>query len=211
VNHPTHDNQHILHASFSNIIQFETIPLLIIDAKQHDNPIILCNKAFSRLDGRHMSDIAGKNLHQTLKADPDAFRNFNERAPSALTVLRHGENKDAFACFTFIMPIRNVRGETVYSLAAQLDVSGLGDDMALLEQLKRDVVRRTRTVAALLRECLYMPVKHIRDMKAASTFEASIRTRKNILPPVFPHSVKAIMPVMANSHRLVLEAARTTP
>ncbi|MGF6768734.1 PAS domain S-box-containing protein [Paraburkholderia sp. GAS199] len=104
-------------------------PMLVVDARLPDYPIIFANNAFRKLTGYSDSEIYGHNCRflQGPDTDPLVLSELrvalSEGREFAAEVLNYRKDRSTFWNELFIAPILSEENELVYFFASQVDVS----------------------------------------------------------------------------------------
>jgi diguanylate cyclase (GGDEF)-like protein/PAS domain S-box-containing protein len=114
---------------FRAMLQLSNSPILITDARVHDNPIVLVNPAFERATGYRAEEVIGRNCRLLQNGD----REQPGRAVIA-TAIRNGTSCEAllrnyrkdgqiFWTRLYMFPVTDSRGEITHFVAIQHDVT----------------------------------------------------------------------------------------
>lgn len=125
---------------FVAAVQMSSMPMLLTDPHQPDNPIVFCNPAFERLTGYQQSEVVGRNcrLLQGPATDPAAVQRLRE------AIARQGQvheelwnyRKDGsgFWSAVFISPVIGPDRKLRYYFGSQLEVTARREAEAALHQ-----------------------------------------------------------------------------
>lgn len=116
--------------------------MVITDASKEDNPIIFCNKAFTKLTGYSQIETIGKNCRFLQHDDRDQqardiIRNAVENEEPCEVLLRnYRKDGSLFWNELKISPIKNQNGEVEYFVGIQNDVTELIETQEMLKSAK---------------------------------------------------------------------------
>jgi PAS domain S-box-containing protein len=105
------------------------MPMVMTDARQPDNPIVLANKAFLDLTGYTAEEVLGKNCRFLQGASTSRSAIAEIRAALAegrevnIELLNYRKDGAAFWNQLHISPIQDDDGRTAYHFASQIDVT----------------------------------------------------------------------------------------
>ena len=134
------------------------MPIVITDARQPDNPIVLANQAFLDLTGYPDAEVIGRNCRflQGLDTSLEAVARLRAAisAGQSLTVelLNYRKNGSSFWNQLYISPVCDSNGRVIYFFASQVDVtdSHRARDLQVSEhRLLREVDHRAMNALAL--------------------------------------------------------------
>lgn len=157
---------------FAAAIRATRMSMIITDPRQQDNPIVFANRAFQKLSGYPLHEIAGRNCRflQGPDTDPAAIRRIREaveaREDVNLDILNYRKDGSTFWNALYISPVINEAGELLFFFASQLDVTDRkkveAQNSAELERIEVAVRQRTRELEAALeaKETLLHEVDH---------------------------------------------------
>ncbi|MBC8130068.1 MAG: PAS domain S-box protein [Rhizobiaceae bacterium] len=141
---------------FSAAVRSTRMAMVITDPRQHDNPIVFANDAFSKLTGFAREEILGRNCRflQGEETDPDDVarirRGIEERATIELDLRNHRKDGSTFWNRLLVSPVFD-GDELIFFFASQYDVTlereGLVDLQRGNEALEAKVRRRTRDLS----------------------------------------------------------------
>ncbi|KQV36212.1 histidine kinase dimerization/phosphoacceptor domain -containing protein [Rhizobium sp. Root1204] len=171
--------RHTSEDPFAAAFKATRMPMIITDPRQHDNPIIFSNAAFSELTGYSADELIGKNcrLLQGPDTDPAAVARIRDAIAAgkdiATDILNYRKDGCTFWNALFVSPVRNSDGEIIYFFASQLDFTNIKSkeaDLAAARHIAEEEVQR-RT--ADLREAL--------GTKTVLVHEVDHRVKNNLL------------------------------
>ncbi|WP_295857755.1 histidine kinase famiy protein [uncultured Xylophilus sp.] len=128
---------------FFAAIETTRMPMLVTDPRQHDNPIVFANRAFTSMTGYGVEELLGQNCRFLQGAETDrttvaAIREaISERREITVEILNYRKDGSTFWNALFVSPVYNHRRELVYFFASQLDVSRRRDAEAALSHAQR--------------------------------------------------------------------------
>lgn len=136
---------------FAAAVRSTRMAMIITDPRQHDNPIIFANDAFSRLTGYHHDELIGRNCR--LLQGPDTNRGTVRKLARAMQkgedvhveILNYRKNGTPFWNSLFVSPVRDKKGEVVFFFGSQLDVSEKKQNEIDLHSVN-DELRETRSL-----------------------------------------------------------------
>lgn len=105
------------------------MPMVVTDATQPDNPIVLANQAFLELSGYNASEVLGRNCRflQGPLTDPEAVAELRaaivEQREHEVELLNYRRDGKPFWNQLHLSPIRDLDGSLIYFFASQKDVS----------------------------------------------------------------------------------------
>jgi PAS domain S-box-containing protein len=135
------------------------MPIVITDARQAENPIVLANQAFLDLSGYADDEIIGRNCRflQGPETSPDAIDRVRAAVAKgeSLTVelLNYRKDGSKFWNQLYISPIRDKDGRVIYFFASQVDVTDsyrARELQASEHRLLREVDHRAMNALALV-------------------------------------------------------------
>ena len=114
---------------FAAAIRATRMPMIVTDARQHDNPIVFANDAFLAMSGYSREFVLGRNCRflQGEGTDRESVARLNAAIDAgediAIDILNYRKNGEAFWNALYISPVTNEAGELLYFFASQLDVT----------------------------------------------------------------------------------------
>jgi PAS domain S-box-containing protein len=140
------------------------MPMVVSDARQPDNPIVLANQAFLDLTGYSADEVIGRNCRflqgpGTASEAVDAIRRGLAAEEHFITVelLNYRKDGSAFWNQLAISPVHDHQGRTVYYFASQNDVSARrrAEELEATERLLlMEVDHRAMNALALVQSIL---------------------------------------------------------
>ena len=128
---------------FFAAVETTRMPMIVTDPKQPDNPIIFCNRAFSKMTGYSMEEIVGHNCRflqgpETDRSVVDLVREgIAKREEVAVEILNYRKNGSTFWNALFVSPVYDADGGVLYFFASQLDISRRKEAEEALHQAQK--------------------------------------------------------------------------
>lgn len=139
---------------FKSAFRTTRMAMVMTDPRQHDNPIILVNDAFSQLTGYGRDEVIGRNCRflqgpETSAPTVDELRaSLAAGEGSEVEILNYRKDGSPFWNALVISPVRDAGGQVVHFFASQSDISEKKRiEFELLranDVLEEQVSRRTR-------------------------------------------------------------------
>ncbi|WP_276121782.1 PAS domain-containing protein [Pararhizobium qamdonense] len=170
--HPSED-------PFAAAFKATRMPMIITDPRQHDNPIIFSNKAFSDLTGYAADELIGRNCRflQGPETDRASVQKIAEAISEfrsiAIDIVNHRKDGSIFWNALFISPVFDESGEAIYFFASQLDFT---DDKIKLMKTASARRKAEAEVAARASE-----LSQALDAKITLVHEVDHRVKNNLL------------------------------
>lgn len=170
------------HASedpFAAAFKATRMPMIITDPRQHDNPIIFSNVAFSELTGYSQVELIGKNcrLLQGPETDPAAVARIRDAIVAgkdiSTDILNHRKDGSTFWNALFVSPVRDSKGEIIYFFASQLDFTNIKSKEAELAAARHIAEEEVHRRTADLQQAL--------GAKTVLVHEVDHRVKNNLL------------------------------
>ena len=114
---------------FFAAVETTRMPMVVVDPRQPDLPIVFANNAFVAMSGYPLEEIVGRNCRFLQGPDTDRQtiadigRAITERRDVAVEILNYRKDGSPFWNALFISPLHNAAGELVWFFGSQLDVS----------------------------------------------------------------------------------------
>jgi PAS domain S-box-containing protein len=114
---------------FFAAVEMTRMPMVVTDPRQHDNPIVFANNAFSDLTGYQNEEIVGRNCRflQGPDTDPATVREvrkaIQEERAVAVDILNYKADGTPFWNALFIGPIFDQEGRLMHFFASQMDIT----------------------------------------------------------------------------------------
>ena len=135
------------------------MPIVITDARQPDNPIVLANQAFLDLTGYPDAEVIGRNCRflqgpETSRESIDQLRTATAEGRSlTVELLNYRKDGSKFWNQLYISPVCDKDGRVIYFFASQVDVTDshrARDLQASEHRLLREVDHRAMNALALV-------------------------------------------------------------
>ena len=175
------------------------MPMVVSDARQPDNPIVLANQAFLELTGYSAEEVIGRNCRflqgpETDPADIEAIRQGLASNPDhiELELLNYRKDGSSFWNQLAISPVTDEAGDVIYYFASQKDATAR---------------RRAEELEAVERSLL-MEVDH-RTMNALAIVQSIVSLSRTDTVAVYSSSVRGRVEALARAHRLLAAAGWT--
>ncbi|QXQ07875.1 PAS domain-containing protein [Sphingosinicellaceae bacterium] len=169
------------------------MPMVVSDARQADNPIVLANQAFLDLTGYTAGEIIGQNCRfmQGPETSQLALAQIRDdivnRRDSLVEILNYRKDGSTFWNQLHISPLFDDQGELIYHFASQQDVTRNHDAMTLEAgeiALLREVDHRAKNALALVQG-----IVRLSRADNASDYAAAVQGRVDAL--ALAHSLLA--------------------
>lgn len=187
--HPSED-------PFAAAFKATRMPMLITDPRQHDNPIIFSNRAFTELTGYSQHELVGRNcrLLQGPDTDRKAIAKIRHAVSAAhdvsVDVLNYRQDGSTFWNSLYVSPVRNREGEVIYFFASQLDVTDVKSKETELAKARRAAEEEASMRNAELIEALRVQTELVHEvdhrvknnlLTIASIIKLQMRTTRNTI------------------------------
>ncbi|UXS05626.1 PAS domain-containing protein [Agrobacterium tumefaciens] len=149
---------HVSEDPFAAAFKATRMPMIVTDPHQRDNPIIFCNKAFSRLSGYSNDEVVGRNCRflQGPDTNPETVTRIRSAISAgediAVDILNYRKDGESFWNAVFISPVRDDEGNIVYFFASQLDFTNVksreADLAAARHRAEEEVAKHTAYLEA---------------------------------------------------------------
>ncbi|MDB5412590.1 MAG: Blue-light-activated histidine kinase [Rubritepida sp.] len=173
------------------------MPMVVIDPRQPDSPVIMANQAFLDLTGYTSEEVLGRNCRflqgpGTNPADIDAIRRgLAARSDHvAVELLNYRKDGTPFWNQLSISPVMNEAGELIYYFGSQQDVTA-----------RRRIEQMEATERLLL-----MEVDH-RSLNALSLVKSILHLSRADTIDEYSNAVTQRVDALARAHRLLAESA----
>lgn len=171
---------------FATAIGNTRMPMVITDARHHDNPIIFANQAFLDLTGYDRDEVIGRNCRflQGPDSDPEVPKAIGAalRSPQGAfrgDILNYRKDGTTFWNALFISPVVDDSGEIVYFFGSQHDVTEQKErELSVRErrdELEREVRRRTAELQRTIDE-----LRETSEAKTVLLHEVDHRVKNNL-------------------------------
>jgi PAS domain S-box-containing protein len=174
------------------------MPMVIADARQADNPIVLANQSFLDLTGYTAAEVIGRNCRflqgpeSASEAVAAVRRAVETRRSVELELLNYRKDGSTFWNALHLDPVFDESGELAYFFASQRDVTEWRRAQALEATERR-----------LLRE-----VDH-RAMNALSLVQGIVRLTKAETITAYAASIQARVATLARTHAMLAQRGWT--
>ena len=176
-------------------IERTTMPMVVTDPRQFDNPIILANQAFINLTGYEPHEVLGRNCRflqgqDTLQSNVTKLKESIARGDDLIEteLLNYRKDGTAFINALMISAIHSETGELLYYFASQEDVT---------------TERKAQELEASERRLL-MEVDH-RTLNALALVQSIVRLSRAENVKGLSSSINRRIDALARTHRLLAE------
>ena len=183
---------------FVHAVESSAVPIAIADPYEPDAPLVFVNEAFLRLTGYSEDEVLGRNCRflqgpDTRPEDRDALRQaIVEQATISHEILNYRKDGTAFWNELHMAPMLDDRGDLLYFIATQVDVTdrvNRQNDLrtaldarteALREQaeqthhMAREMTHRVRNSLALIQAMLRMQLSSLSDDTARNALMGAL-------------------------------------
>jgi PAS domain S-box-containing protein len=170
------------------------MPMVVTNPRQTDNPIVLANKAFLDLSGYPPEEVMGRNCRFLQGKDtcPTAVAEIRDAVASGreveIEVLNYRKDGSTFLNQLHLSPIHDDRGELLYFLGSQKNVTEL---------------RRLRELEEAQHRLL-MEVDH-RTLNALSVVTGIVRLTKSLDAREYAEAVQRRINALVRAHTLLAQ------
>jgi PAS domain S-box-containing protein len=135
------------------------MPMVVTDPRQHDNPIVLANKAFLDLTGYKAEEVIGRNCRflqgegTSVTAIESIRKALREEREIDVEILNYRKDGSAFWNQLNLSPVHDDEGRLLYVFGSQIDVTELRKVQTLEAseyRLLKEVDHRARNVLAVV-------------------------------------------------------------
>ncbi len=174
------------------------MPMVVTDARQADNPIVLANKAFLDLTGRSVDEVLGRNCRFLQGADtcPRAIAEIRaaiaQEREITIELLNYRKDGTSFwnqLCFS---PVHDEAGDLLYFFGSQMDVTK-----------RRQAQELQAAEYRLLRE-----IDH-RAMNALALVQGIVRLSRADSPERYAAAIQSRVSALARAHTMLADRAWT--
>jgi PAS domain S-box-containing protein len=161
------------------------MPMVVVDARQADYPIVLANHAFLELTGYSAEDIVGKNCRflqgqgTSVSAIAQIRLAVDEQRDITIELLNYKKDSTPFWNQLHLSHIRNDDGEVAYIFASQIDITEFRKIQTLEateHRLLMEVDHRAKNVLAVVES-----VVRLSKSDDAATYAAAVQQRVQAL------------------------------
>ncbi|QYE33387.1 PAS domain-containing protein (plasmid) [Polymorphobacter sp. PAMC 29334] len=135
------------------------MPMVIVDPRQTDSPIVMANAAFLATTGYPIDEVIGHNCRflQGRDTDPKAVdeirRAIADQCTLSIELLNYRKDGSSFWNELFLSPVHDDDGQLIYFFASQLDVSErhhMQELQANKRLMLREIEHRAKNALALV-------------------------------------------------------------
>lgn len=183
---------------FVTAVESSAVPIVISDPFEPDTPLVFVNDAFLRLTGYSEDEVLGRNCRFLQGPDTDpqdraAVRQaLKEEATITRQILNYRKDGTRFWNELHMAPMFDDRGELLYFIATQIDVTdrverhnalstaldartaALQDQAAQTHHMAREMTHRVRNSLALIQAMLRMQLSSLTDATARSALVGAL-------------------------------------
>jgi PAS domain S-box-containing protein len=172
------------------------MPMVVVDARAADYPIVLANKSFLDLTGYTAEEVIGRNCRflQGIDTSPAAVAKIRailrEERTADVEILNYRKDGTAFWNRLHVSPIQDDDGKLLYFFGSQIDVTEYRRVRALEEtehRLLKEVDHRTKNALAIVES-----IVRLSNTESPARYAASIQNRVQAIAlpiPCFPNVV----------------------
>ena len=151
-----------------SLIAHSTVAAVVSDPRLPDNPIVACNDAFVRLTGYPLAEILGRNCRflrgpETAPERTGLLRQAIKAArPALVELINYRKDGTTFNNAVMIAPLFDERGELIYYIGSQVEVTGPapGRQETARQMVDRLTRRQRQILAALAKGMLNKQIAH---------------------------------------------------
>ena len=195
------------HESLAKMIENTSVPFIVSNPRIHDNPIILCNKAFVELTGYNEQEILGRNCRflsgkdtnpQHTQLIVNAVRNHE---PVLVEILNYKKDGTSFQNALMIAPIFDDGGELAYFLGSQMELTKVNN--LTLSKKRKAALELVNSLSPQQKRVLTKVASGYRNKQIAHELKISESTVKKHRAEIFS---KLNVTTTAESIRIAVEA-----
>ena len=193
--------------SLAKMIENTSVPFIVSNPRIHDNPIILCNKAFVELTGYNEQEILGRNCRflsgkdtnpQHTQLIVNAVRNHE---PVLVEILNYKKDGTPFQNALMIAPIFDDDGELAYFLGSQMELTKVNN--LTLSKKRKAALELVNSLSPQQKRVLTRVASGYRNKQIAHALKISESTVKKHRAEIFS---KLNVTTTAESIRIAVEA-----
>ena len=193
--------------SLAKMIENTSVPFIVSNPRIHDNPIILCNKAFVELTGYNEQEILGRNCRflsgkdtnpQHTQLIVNAVRNHE---PVLVEILNYKKDGTSFQNALMIAPIFDDGGELAYFLGSQMELTKVNN--LTLSKKRKAALELVNSLSPQQKRVLTKVANGYRNKQIAHALKISESTVKKHRAEIFS---KLNVTTTAESIRIAVEA-----
>ena len=195
------------HESLAKMIENTSVPFIVSNPRIHDNPIILCNKAFVELTGYNEQEILGRNCRflsgkdtnpQHTQLIVNAVRNHE---PVLVEILNYKKDGTPFQNALMIAPIFDDDGELAYFLGSQMELTKVNS--LTLSKKRKAALHLVNSLSPQQKRVLTKVANGYKNKQIAHVLKISESTVKKHRAEIFS---KLNVTTTAESIRIAVEA-----
>ena len=195
------------HESLAKMIENTSVPFSVSNPRIHDNPIIMCNKAFVELTGYNEQEILGRNCRflsgkdtnpQHTQLIVNAVRNHE---PILVEILNYKKDGTPFQNALMIAPIFDDDGELAYFLGSQMELTKVNN--LTLSKKRKAALELVNSLSPQQKRVLTKVANGCRNKQIAHALKISESTVKKHRAEIFS---KLNVTTTAESIRIAVEA-----
>ena len=195
------------HESLAKMIENTSVPFIVSNPRIHDNPIILCNKAFVELTGYNEQEILGRNCRflsgkdtnpQHTQLIVNAVRNHE---PVLVEILNYKKDGTSFQNALMIAPIFDDVGELAYFLGSQMELTKVNN--LTLSKKRKAALELVNSLSPQQKRVLTKVANGYKNKQIAHVLKISESTVKKHRAEIFS---KLNVTTTAESIRIAVEA-----
>ena len=193
--------------SLAKMIENTSVPFIVSNPRIHDNPIILCNKAFVELTGYNEQEILGRNCRflsgkdtnpQHTQLIVNAVRNHE---PVLVEILNYKKDGTSFQNALMIAPIFDDGGELAYFLGSQMELTKVNN--LTLSKKRKAALELVNSLSPQQKRVLTKVANGYKNKQIAHALKISESTVKKHRAEIFS---KLNVTTTAESIRIAVEA-----
>ena len=193
--------------SLAKMIENTSVPFIVSNPRIHDNPIILCNKAFVELTGYNEQEILGRNCRflsgkdtnpQHTQLIVNAVRNHE---PVLVEILNYKKDGTPFQNALMIAPIFDDDGELAYFLGSQMELTKVNS--LTLSKKRKAALELVNSLSPQQKRVLTKVANGYKNKQIAHALKISESTVKKHRAEIFS---KLNVTTTAESIRIAVEA-----
>ena len=151
-----------------SLIAHSTVAAVVSDPRLPDNPNVACNDAFVRLTGYPLAEILGRNCRflrgpETAPERTGLLRQAIKAArPALVELINYRKDGTTFNNAVMIAPLFDERGELIYYIGSQVEVTGPapGRQETARQMVDRLTRRQRQILTALAKGMLNKQIAH---------------------------------------------------
>ena len=193
--------------SLAKMIENTSVPFIVSNPRIHDNPIIMCNKAFVELTGYNKQEILGRNCRflsgkdtnpQHTQLIVNAVRNHE---PVLVEILNYKKDGTSFQNALMIAPIFDDDGELAYFLGSQMELTKVNS--LTLSKKRKAALHLVNSLSPQQKRVLTKVANGYKNKQIAHVLKISESTVKKHRAEIFS---KLNVTTTAESIRIAVEA-----